>query len=384
LSGCFHLHLERSPLGRRLIGKPHLPHACGRQAGTWAHSGLVVLMLWLALGLATTPSWAQSTASDAGRVQSGNAKAGRNAQKAEDTPSLPSGMSYTTDLDRTAIWVGDEFHYVITVDYSSEFEFVLDNLNKEDVNMDPFTVVNVAKKTTPLSNNKTRLLLDITLANYSLNQTEAHIPQLSLYYFRRDQHTTSAEQAAAESLMVSGPSIGLRSTLPPNPADIRDSTAVIRWERLRWVVPAVSLVALTLLIAWLGWEAYLFLKKRSTTQGPDHRISMEAVRARWASGVPSDFSDSQATREFFDRSYQNLKEYLGYYLGTNTASLTAEEVKEEMRRSGASTDVTEKVGKALATCEAVRYSGDGITANGEAARSVARDVREILSLGPKD
>ncbi|PYU34461.1 MAG: hypothetical protein DMG31_06085 [Acidobacteria bacterium] len=292
-------------------------------------------------------------------------------------------MSYTTRLDRTAIWVGDKFHYVITVDYSSEYEFVLDNVDKEDVNMDPFTVVDVTKQTTPLSNNETRLLLDITLANYLLNQTEAHIPQLSLYYFRRGQNTTSAEQAAAESLTVSGPTVGLRSTLPPNPADIRDSAVVISWERSRWVVPAVGLVALVSLIAWLGWEAYLFFKKRRTAPGPDRRISMEAVRARWASGVPSDFSDSQTTMKFLDRSYLNLKEYLSYYLETDTAGLTAEEVKEEMQRLGASSDVTQKVAKVLGACEALRFSGDGTAATAESARGVAQDVREILSLDPK-
>ncbi|OLC90409.1 MAG: hypothetical protein AUH86_23075 [Acidobacteria bacterium 13_1_40CM_4_58_4] len=286
-------------------------------------------------------------------------------------------MSYTTRLDRTAIWVGDKFHYVITVDYSSEYEFVLDNVDKEDVNMDPFTVVDVTKQTTPLSNNETRLLLDITLANYLLNQTEAHIPQLSLYYFRRGQNTTSAEQAAAESLTVSGPTVGLRSTLPPNPADIRDSAVVISWERSRWVVPAVGLVALVSLIAWLVF------KKRRTAPGPDRRISMEAVRARWASGVPSDFSDSQTTMKFLDRSYLNLKEYLSYYLETDTAGLTAEEVKEEMQRLGASSDVTQKVAKVLGACEALRFSGDGTAATAESARGVAQDVREILSLDPK-
>ena len=37
--------------------------------------------------------------------------------------------------------------------------------------------------------------------------------------------------------------------------------------------------------------------------------------------------------EFFDRSYQDVKEYLGYYLETETASLTAEEIKEELKRA---------------------------------------------------
>jgi hypothetical protein len=340
-------------------------------------------ILWLALGLASKGSWALS-APQAGASQNGNEKVARAPRKAEETPPPPSEMSYTTSLDRTAVWVGDQFHYRITVDYSSEFEFVLDNLNKENVNLDPFPVIDVTKETRTLNNGKTRLLVDITLANFSLNQTEVRIPQMTLYYFRRDQHTNGAEQAAAEGLTVAGPMIGLRSTLPPNPADIRDSATVFGWARSRWVVPIAGFAALACLVAWLGWEAFFLVKRRSTAQGPDRRVSMETVRARWASGVPSDFSDGRVTREFFDRSYQDLKEYLSHYLETDTAGLTGEEIREKMQLLGASSDVTQKVAKVLGACEAARYSRDGIAANAESARGIAQDVREILSHGLKE
>jgi len=168
------------------------------------------------------------------------------------------------------------------------------------------------------------------------------------------------------------------------PADIRDSIAVTGWERSRWVAPAIGYLALAILLAWIGWEAFVLVKKRRVVQGPDRGVSMKAVRARWASSVPADFSDRQATMEFFDRSYQDVKEYLGYYLETETVSLTAEEVKEEMKRLGVSSDVTQKAGKVLGTCEAVRYSGDGMANSGESARGIAQDARELLSLAPKD
>ncbi len=370
----------RNGFGRARVAEARIRRTIGRAISLPVVAGA---MLWLALGLASKGSWAWS-APQAGASQKGNEKAQRAPEKAEETPPPPSGMSYTTSLDRTAVWVGDQFHYMITVDYSPEFEFVLDNLGKENVNMDPFPVIDVTKETRTLSNDKKRLLVDITLANFSLNQAEARIPQMTLYYFRRDQHTSGAEQAAAKGLTVAGPMIGLRSTLPPNPADIRDSATVVGWARSRWVVPIAGFTALACLLAWLGWEVFFLVKRRGTAPGPDRRISMETVRARWASGVPSDFSDSQVTREFFDRSHQDLKEYLSHYLETDTAGLTAEEIREKMQLLGTSSDVTLKVAKVLGACEAVRYSRNGIAANAESARGMAQDVREILSLGPKD
>jgi hypothetical protein len=336
----------------------------------------VAAALSVAFSLAGMATWARQTP---------GAATGQRAKPAPvETPPPPTGITYSATLDRTAVWVGDQFHYLITVDYSSQYEFVLDNLNKENVNMDPFPVIDVAKAVTPLGNNRNRLVVDITLASFSLTQTDARIPQLSLYYFRRDQYAGGPEQAAAESLTVVGPTIGLRSTLPPMPADIRDSVTVAGWESSRWIVPAIGYAALAILLAWLGWEAFLFAKKRRIVQGPDRGISMKVVRARWVSAVPADFSDRQTTREFIDRSYQDVKEYLGYYLETETAGLTAEEVKEEMKRLGASGDVTQKAAKVLGTCEAARYSENGTATSAESARGIAQDVRELLSLAPKD
>ncbi len=373
-------------------------HRCTRQARDAEFSigmGLRRMHFWLFIaaagllltfGFLSVASWAGATPpASAAEPQRANQKAEPPASKAEETPPPPSGMSYTTSLDRTAIWVGDQFHYTITVDYSPEFEFVLDNLSKEDVSMDPFIVVDVTRKTAPLINNKTRLVVDITLSNFSFEPDRgAHPAAHSLLFHAEDQRTVTAEQAAAESLTVPGPAIGLRSTLTPNPAALRDSATVIAWKRSRWVVPAVGFAALALLVAWLGWEAYLFFKKRGAAQGPDRRRSMEAVRARWASAVPSDLSDSQSAREFFDQSYESLKEYLGHYLQADTAGLTADEVKEEMLRSGATSDVSQKVGRILSACEAARYSGNGLTTNVESARGVAQDMREVMTLVASD
>ena len=338
---------------------------------------------WLGSGVSAILSAAQTAQPAASQTAAPKSRAAAAPAKEPATPPSPKGMSYHTSTDRSGVWIGDQFHYFITVDYSSDYEFVLDNLNKENVNMDPFPVIDVQKTVTPYANSQNRLVVDITLANFTLVQTDARVPQLTLYYFRRDQHTGGAEQAAAESLAVVGPMIALRSALPANPPDIRDAVSMVGWQSSRWIVPAVGYAALALLLAGLGWEAFLFVKKRQTKQGPDRWVSMETVRNRWARSVPSDFSNSSATKEFLNRSYVDVKEYLGYYLDTDAVSLTAEEVQGEMQRGGASSDVTQKAARVLSACETARYSGNGVAAETD-ARGIAQDVRELLNLAPKD
>ena len=82
--------------------------------------------------------------------------------------------------------------------------------------MDPFPVIDVAKTVTPLGNNRNRLVVDVTLASFGLTQTDARIPQLSLYYFRRDQHAGGPEQAAAESLTVLAPRLACAARCRPS------------------------------------------------------------------------------------------------------------------------------------------------------------------------
>ena len=289
----------------------------------------------------------------------------------------PPNVKFTTRLDHTAVWIGDQFHYLIIVEYPTDYEFVLDNLTKETVNMDPLQVVDVTKNVVVQKNNGRKLFVDLTLANFSTGSDSLQIPQFTLYYFEKSK-TVTVDQAAAESLTIPGPVIGLRSTLMPKPNDIRDSVTMNTWNHPRWIFTSLAWICGLILIAGLGREATLFVKRLKARKGPDRRKAMEAVRVRWSNSVPSDFGDAKACLSFYDRSCQDVKEYVGYYIESDTMGLTSEEVRDEMQRFGAKPDFTLKVAKVLELCEQSRYSGNGASGDVEAARTVAQDMREIL------
>src|SRR5437660_11192259 len=180
----------------------------------------VFFLMCLALTLASDESWAQ--------------------QPVPEVVLPSSDITVTTRLDRTAVWVGDQFHYLIIVDYPSEYEFVLDNLNKETVNMDPLQVIDVGKNLVIQKNSRRKLFVDLTLANFATGQTSMQIPQFTLYYFRKGNKSVTADQAAAESLSIPGPMIGIRSTLPSQPEDIRDAVTLNSWTIHRWLFTALA------------------------------------------------------------------------------------------------------------------------------------------------
>ena len=267
---------------------------------------------------------------------------------------------------------------VIFADHNPpDYEFVLDNLTKETVNMDPFQVIDVGKSLVVQKNSGQKLFVDLTLANFTTGQTSMQIPQFTLYYFRKGNKTVSVDQAAAESLSVPGPVIGIRSTLPSEPEDIRDAVTLNSWNHNRWVFALVAWGCGAILVFALGREVALFVRRMKALKGPDRRKEMEAVRARWVSGIPSEFTDAKTCLSFYDHSSQSLKEYLGYYLDTATIGLTAEEMRDEMRRLGAKPELAQRVAKVLEVCERLCYAPDGVSPNTEIAQTVAQDMQEI-------
>jgi len=295
-------------------------------------------------------------------------------------------LSFVTRLDKTAVWVGDQFHYQIIVDHSPKIQFVLENVNKDTINMDPFRVMDATSRSFPLKNGNQRLFVDLVLTNYATGIAQLQIPQLTLFYFRREGAgviSASQEGAAAESLTVPGPIIGIRSTLPPDPSDLRDAVTVTGWASNRWTVAWVGYLALFVLVVGVGYEGFHMIRYRRGRKGPDPRKAMAAIQDRWSQYVPGDFSDSNVVMDFYGRSYKDLKEYMGYLLETHTEGLTAEDMREEMGRLAANSDLTERTVKVLGTCELARYGRNGKELTGDAARAVAHDVREIFEAGSR-
>jgi hypothetical protein len=289
-------------------------------------------------------------------------------------------VSFTIRLEKTAIWVGDRFHYQIFVEHPPAIQFILDNVNTDTINLDPLRVVGVATSTAVLKDGRQRLVVDLTLASFETGVTELQIPQLSLFYFRREggAASTASEGAAAESLTIPGPVIAVRSTLPPRAAELRDAVTVSGWPRSRWVVAGIGWVAAGLLVAGLAWQAALFVRGRTRHKGPDPRKAMAAIRKQWLASLPADFADPGVVTEFYGRSYRDVKAYVGYLLELPTEGLLADELRAEMTRRSVSLDLTERAVKVLSVCETARYARNPPELNAVAARELADDVRAIL------
>ncbi|MGH7888216.1 MAG: hypothetical protein ACREPG_10140, partial [Candidatus Binatia bacterium] len=92
-------------------------------------------------------------------------------------------IALSTQLDRTAIWVGDHFHYTVKVVHDAAIEIVVDNLKKENLNLAPFIVRQVSVRQDSFGANKMRTEVTLLLTTYESGQVELKIPSFPLYYF---------------------------------------------------------------------------------------------------------------------------------------------------------------------------------------------------------
>ena len=293
-------------------------------------------------------------------------------------------LTFTTYLDKTAVWVGDQFHYRIFVEHPPTVQFILENVNRDTINLEPLRVVDVTTSTTSLQNGNSRLVVDLLLTHFT-TEPELQIPQLTLFYFRRDAAAAvvTSEGAAAESVTIPGPAISVRSALPPGDADLRDAVTVSSWPSGRSIVAGIGWLALVVLIGGLAWEGVGMIRRRGKHEGPDPRKAMSAIRDRWSHSVPADFGSTDVVMEFYGRSYHDLKEYLGYLLETPTEGLLADEMRVEIARLSVEPGLADRAGRVLDVCESTRYDGNQSDLNSDAARALADDMREIFQAGPR-
>src|SRR3990170_7178978 len=149
--------------------------------------GLFAALLALVL-FAPRRAWAQDENDPMHDAGDEEMLTGQPSQPAVRRPTAPgeegpaAELSYATRLERTAVWVGDPFHYQILVDHSPNIEFVLQNLNKDTLLMEPLKVLDVTCNGAPcqdaadssvlLKNGNKRLIVEITLASFTVGEPE--------------------------------------------------------------------------------------------------------------------------------------------------------------------------------------------------------------------
>jgi len=267
----------------------------------------------------------------------------------------------STQLDRTAIWVGDTFHYTVKAMHDPAIEIVVDNFKKDNVNLAPFVVRDIAVRQGSFGANKNVTEIDFLLTTYESGQTELKIPSFPLYYFARTAAARTSTESAAESVAVPMTKIGLRSTLTADTLRPRDNRDIWQVTRQRWLIPlALGLAGLIWLALQLGRRLWSSThKEKPVIRRLSRRARQRKMRdfLRQAQTIGTDSPAEQ--QRYYAEVSQFLRGYLSDSLEIDAASLTAQEIETALRKHGQN-GLSAPVKNILERCEQVLYSPQGL------------------------
>lgn len=287
--------------------------------------------------------------------------------------------------DRTAIWVGDRFHYTITVVHDSQVRLVTDNLQKSTLNLEPFEVLDLQYRELPAANGRKKLEIDILLTTYETEPREIEIPGFNLFYFVDGATVATGSDRPAETLAVPPIAVVLRGTVPENATSIRDGFSISPVP-LRQRVARPLAIAMAILTLLLVTPLFFHGKKLHASQELARRRKRAEEELRVAAGrLAARPVDSEARlAEFYDEANQTLRSYLSAVFPVPTDGKTPRELAKILANGGSSTaafspGTARDLVEVLQACERVRYASDAVAAGRDQHSAVVERLRSLAA-----
>ncbi len=296
-------------------------------------------------------------------------------------------VSVATQLDKTAIWVGDILRYTVRVVHDPNVELVLDNFKKDRLPLAPFVVHDIEIERSDWADGKKAAEIVLLLRTFETGKTELTIPPLQLYYFVHEPGLNRKE-SPVEAVTIPAVKIGLRSALVPEylvPRTVKGVSA-----------PAAALVLVTLALGCLGLLALaghagrgLWRRlhpdeaNRQLTRQMREKI-VQASLARVRAEVAAAGDDARRRSAVIAAA---LRGFIEGIFQIPAAGLTPEEIEVVLARSQAGAALIAEIKTVLTECERLHYGKNADSGkdadSGGAARAQLLQAAERIMQSPQ-
>jgi hypothetical protein len=276
---------------------------------------------------------------------------------AQQTDKKPP-VTITPQVNRTAIWVGDDLRYTIRAVYDANVEMVLDNFTKERLPLAPFTIRDIDIRHTDWADNKKAVEITLTLTTFETGKPDLTIPLVPLYYFVRETGVAEKERPV-DSVPAAPQPVGLRSALVADSLIPRTSKPPQSPGFAVALLPfGLGLVGLFGLGAYGGWRTWRKMHPDEMT-GQLSREAREKIArdslSRLHADVPASGDDP---RQWSGAMAAALRGMVGDLFQIPSAAQTPDEIEAALTRSGADTALAAQVRTLLGQCDDLRYGRD--------------------------
>lgn len=299
------------------------------------------------------------------------------AQPTEKKPPV----TVTPQVDKTAIWVGDDLHYTIRAVYDANVEMVLDNFTKERLPLAPFIVRDIDIRHKDWAGNKKAVEITLTLTTFETGKPDLTIPLIPLYYFVREAGVAEKERPV-DSVPAAPLPIGLRSALVADSLIPRTNKPPQSPGLAVALMPfGLGLVGLLGLGAYGGWRIWRKMHPDEVTGQLSREAREKIVRdslSRLHADVPA---SGDNPRQWSGAMAAALRGMVGELFQISGPAQTPEEIEIALARSGADTSLAAQVKTLLSQCDGLRYGRD--SSAGQRLRAQLLETTERLMQSPR-
>ena len=304
-------------------------------------------------------------------------------KKATEGASLRDYVLVKSSLDRSAIWVGDRFAFIVDVECSHGTDILTDDLSRDRLQLDELNILGVEQTREDRGDGRISYRYTYRLTTYSLEPAAKRIGEMRLRYYVRRPGQRSEEIEPAGEVVVPAAMVFVRSLLPDDP-----SFAKYRNER-----PPVPRVAALAMLQKIGlglvivsivpavlWVVALQRKWRHRRRHQsvrklrhDERASLDDVRAL-------DVDAEEGRKEVFDHLSALVRKHVAGAWGVTAEGLSAAEIASALSAEGKA-EVSAEATSFLDTCEKARYGRPEDLPSREACLAAIDRAEQLIGLG---
>ena len=300
-----------------------------------------------------------------------------------EAASLRDYVAVRSWVDRSAIWIGDRFSFIVDVECSHGTDILTDDLSRDRLQLDELDILGVEETREDRGDGRTVYRFTYRLTTYSFEPATKRIGEMRLRYYVRRPGQRPEDIEPAGEVMVPGAMVVVRSLLPDdmNTARYRsERPPVARAAALAMLQPiGIGLVIVSIVPAVLWMVAlqrrWRHRRRRQSVRKlrHDERASLDDVRAL-------DVEAEAGRREAFDRLSALVRRHVTGAWGVSADGLTPAEIAAALSAEGKGA-VSAEATVFLDTCEKARYGRPEELPSRSACLAAIDQAEQLIGLG---
>jgi len=304
-------------------------------------------------------------------------------KRATEGAGLRDSVAVKSSLDRSAIWVGDRFSFIVDVDCSNGTDILTDDLSRDRLQVDELGILGVDQTREEQANGHTVYRFTYHLTTYSFEPAAKRIGEMRLRYYVRRPGQRPEDIAPAGEVLVPQAMVFVRSMLPDDPsfAKYRNErpamprmAAFAMMQRIGIGLVIVSIVPAALwIVAIVGRVRQRRPRLSARKLRHDERASLDELRAL-------DVEAEAGRKEVFDRLAALLRKHVVGTWGVSAEGLTVDEITSALSAFGKA-EASAEATSFLGTCDRARYGKpEDLPSRSECLAAIDR-VEQLIGLG---